>query len=101
MSSRREQLYRRVKFKDVVIMIVCQRCVLRQLKCRLSFLFQKCVECVRTNKKCELVASMINFNVIDRALAKLEKKKLKVKTTQLIVIEQLRAFHVKLQRLRK
>ena len=79
MFSRRDQLYFRVKFKDVVIMMFCQRCALRQLKCRLSFLFKKCVECIRTKKKCELIISMMNFDVIDRALTKFEEKKMKMK----------------------
>ena len=82
-------------------MMFCQRCALRQTKCRLSSLFKKCVECIRTKKKCESITSMINFDVIDRALTKLEKKKMKIKTIQLIATKQLRAFFVKLQRLRK
>ena len=43
----------------------------------------------------------MNFDVIDRALTKLEEKKMKMKTTQLIAIEQLRTSFVKLQRLKK
>ena len=101
MSSRRDQLYCRVKFKNVVAMMSCQKCALRQTKCRLSFLFKKCVECIRTRKKCESIISMMNFYVIDRALAKLEKKEMKVKVIQLIVTKQLRASFVKLQRLKK
>ena len=101
MFSRRDQLYCRVKFKGVVIMMSCQRCALRQTKCRLSSLFKKCVECIRTKKKCESIASMMNFDVIDRALAKLEEKEMKMKTTQLIATKQLRASFVKFQRFKK
>ena len=97
MSLRRDQLYCRVKSKGVVIMMSYQRCALRQTKCRLSSLFKKCVECIRIEKKCESITSMVNFDAIDRALAKLEKKEMKVKTTQLITIKQLRASFVKLQ----
>ena len=44
---------------------------------------------------------MMNFDVIDRALAKLKEKEMKVKTTQLIATKQLRASFAKLQRLKK
>ena len=44
---------------------------------------------------------MINFDVIVRAMTKLEKKKMKMKATQLIATKQLRASFVKLQRLKK
>ena len=43
----------------------------------------------------------MNFDAIDRALTKLEKKEMKVKTTQLIATKQLRTSFVKLQRLKK
>ena len=79
MSFRREQLYCRVKSKGVIAMMFCQRCALRQLKCRLSSLFKKCVECIRTRKKRESIASMMNFDAIDRALTKLEEEEMKVK----------------------
>ena len=101
MFSRRDQLYCRVKSKGVVTMMFCQRCVLRQLKCRLSFLFKKCAKCIRTKKKCESITSMMNFDAIDRALAKLEEEEMKVKAIQLIATKQLRASFVKLQRLKK
>ena len=101
MSSRRDQLYCRVKFKGVVAMMFCQRCVLRQLKCRLSSLFKKCAKCIRTRKKCEPITSMMNFDVIDRALTKLEEKEMKTKAIQMIATKQLRASFVKLQRLKK
>ena len=101
MSPRREQLYRRVKSKGVTTMVSCQRCALRQLKCRLSFLFKKCAECIRTRKKCELVVLVVNFDAIDRALAKLEEKEMKVEATQLVATKQLRTSFVKLQRLKK
>ena len=101
MFSRRNQLYCRVKFKGVVVMISCQRCALRQMKCRLSSLFKKCAKCIRTKKKCESIVSMMNFDVIDRALTKLKEKEMKVKATQLIATKQLRTSFVKLQRLKK
>ena len=101
MSLRREQLYRRVKSKGVAIMMFCQRCALRQLKCRLSFLFKKCAKCIRTKKKCESIASMMNFDAINRALTKLEEKEMKTKAIQLIATKQLRTSFVKLQRLKK
>ena len=82
-------------------MMFCQRCVLRQLKCRLSFLFKKCAKCIRTRKKCESIISMVNFDAIDYALTKLEEKKMKMKATQLIATKQLRTSFVKLQRLKK
>ena len=101
MSSRRDQLYCRVKFKGVVTMMSCQRCALRQLKCRLSFLSKKCAKCIRTKKKCESIISMMNFDVINRVLTKLEKEKMKMKAIQMIATKQLRTFFVKLQRLKK
>ena len=101
MSSRRDQLYRRVQSKGVKVMVACQRCALRQLECRLSSLSQKYAECVRTGKKCEFVASMVNFDAIDRALAKLEEKEMKVEATQLVATKQLRVSFAKLQRLKK
>ena len=101
MSPRRDQLYRRVKSKSVTTMVACQRCALRQLKCRFSFLSQKCAECIRTRKKCESIASIVNFETIDRALAKLEEEEMKMKTIQLIATKQLRASFAKLQRLKK
>ena len=101
MSPRRDQLYCRVKSKGVVAMVSCQRCALRQLECRLSSLSKKCAKCIRTRKKCESITSMMNFDAIDRALAKLEEEKMKMKITQLIATKQLRAFSVKLQRLKK
>ena len=82
-------------------MMFCQRCASRQLKCRMFFLFKKCAKCIRTRKKCELIISMMNFDAIDRALTKLEEKKTKTKTTQLIATKQLRTSFVKLQRLKK
>ena len=82
-------------------MMFCQRCASRQLKCRLSSLFKKCAKCVRTRKKCESIVSMVNFDAIDRALAKLEEKKMKIEATQLVVTKQLRASFAKLQRLKK
>ena len=101
MSSRREQLYRRVKFKGVTTMMFCQRCVSRQLKCCLSSLFKKCAKCIRTRKRCESIVLVMNFDAIDRALAKLEEEELKMKAIQLIATKQLRTFFVKLQRLKK
>ena len=101
MSPRREQLYCRVKSKGVVAMISCQRCALRQLKCRLSFLFKKCAKCIRTKKKCESTILMVNFDAIDRALAKLKEEEMKVKAIQLIATKQLRTSFAKLQRLKK
>ena len=43
----------------------------------------------------------MNFDAIDRALAKLEKEKMKMKATQLIATKQLRVSFTKLQRLKK
>ena len=43
----------------------------------------------------------MNFGAFDRALAKLEEKKIKMKAIQLIVTKQLRTSFVKLQRLKK
>ena len=82
-------------------MVSCQRCVVRQLECRLSSLFKKCAKCIRTKKKCESIVSMMNFDAIDRAMAKLKEEKMKVKATQLIATKQLRISFVKLQRLKK
>ena len=44
---------------------------------------------------------MMNFDAINRALAKLEEEEMKVKATQLIATKQLRTSFVKLQRLKK
>ena len=82
-------------------MVSCQRCALRQLECRLSSLSKKCAKCIRTRKKCESIVPMMNFDAINRALAKLEKKEMKMKATQLVATKQLRTSFVKLQRLKK
>ena len=44
---------------------------------------------------------MVNFDAIDRALAKLEEEEMKVEAAQLAATEQLRTSSAKLQRLRK
>ena len=54
-----------------------------------------------SKKKSEFFVFVINFNVINRALTKFKQKKLKMKTTQIIIIEQLRVSQFKLQRLRQ
>ena len=65
-------------FKDVVVMIFCLRCARAQKKYRLSFLSKKCVEYIRTEKKCESIKSIIYFIKIDKALKKLNRKELKI-----------------------
>ena len=63
-------------FCRVVVMIACIRCAAKQKQYRLFFLFRKCSECVRSNKKCELAISSVNFDAIDRAMTKLKREKL-------------------------
>ena len=65
-------------FCCVVAMIVYIHYVAKQKQCRLSFFFQKCSKCVRSNKKCEFAISFVNFNVIDQTMTKLKREKLEI-----------------------
>ena len=76
-----KSLIDRVNKKDVIAMIACARCAMRQKKCRMSSLFKRCDECIRFNKKCELSQSIINFDLIDRAMKKLKREELKIEIT--------------------
>ena len=73
-----KSLIDRVNKKNVIAMIVCARCALRQKECRMSSFFKRCDECIRFNKKCEPSQSIINFDSIDRAMKKLKREKLKI-----------------------
>ena len=77
----RQSLYHRVIFKNFIVMMICIRCVLHQKKYRLSFLLKNCVECIKFEKKCKFVVSMINFDVIDYVMIKLNREELKVETS--------------------
>ena len=69
----------RVVFKNVVAIIVCFRCVRAQKEYCLFFLFQKCLKCIRINKRCDFAMSVVNFFDIDKVFEKLKRKKLKIK----------------------
>ena len=95
-----KSLIDRINKKDVIAMIVCARCVLRQKKCRMSSLFKRCDECIRFNKKCEPSQFVVNFDSIDRVMKKLKRKKLKIKIAWKLANEIARVKQVKLECLR-
>ena len=74
-----KSLIDRVNKKSIIVMIICARCAMRQKKCRMSSFFKRGDKCIRFNKKCESSQSIINFNLIDHAMKKLKRKKLKIK----------------------
>lgn len=74
-------LINRVNKRNLITMIACIRCAMKQKKCRISSLFKKCNECIKLNHRCELTKFVINFDVIDKIMKKLEREKIKTKTT--------------------
>ena len=65
------------------------------------FLSKNYVECIRFEKKSELVVSSMNFNVIDRVMIKLNREELKIETSWKATNEFARTQQTKLKRLRK
>ena len=63
-------------------MIVYTRCALKQLKCKISSLSKRCLNCVSHDKdKCESFVFIVNFFVIDKIMKKLKREKIKLKLT--------------------
>lgn len=71
----------RVNKRDLIAMIACTRCATKQKECRISSLFKKYDECIKLNHQCESIKLMMNFDVIDKTIKKLEREKIETKTT--------------------
>jgi len=64
-------------------------------------LSKNCTKYIQTEKKCESAVSVVNFDTIDCAIARLKQEKLKTKTAQKTAIELICFQQVKLKQLRK
>ena len=65
---------------QVIAMIACIRCIVKQKQCRLSSLFKKCSKCIKRGKKCKPSVFVIDFNSIDQVMTKLKCAELKTET---------------------
>lgn len=79
----------RIKRQSVAAMVACTRCARLQKECRLSSLSKKCGECTRSGKKCEPAHPVLNFDSIDRAMARLEQEEVETEARQAAVVEQM------------
>ncbi len=64
-------------------------------------LSKNCTKYIRTEKKYKSAILIINFDTIDRAIARLKQKKLKTETAQKTAIELICFQQVKLKQLQK
>ena len=105
----RVSLSARIDQNGEIVMMFCRRCEKKGLKCKLFFLFSKCSRCVAVEEKCQAVEpTSTDFSKLDRAMKRLEQKKLKTETILnaaaeqfRIAVEQIRLSRIKLRRLQK
>ena len=90
-------------------MMFCRRCEKKGFECKLFFLSSKCSRCVAAEEKCQTVEpTPTDFSRLDRAMERLEQKKLNAETVlnaaaeqSQIAVEQIRLSRAKLRRLQK
>ncbi len=57
--TKRRRLLKKLRFNDSSVMRSCNHCFNRFVKCRVDTDFDRCVECVHLDRKCNLIVSEI------------------------------------------
>ncbi len=57
--AKRRRLSKKLRYNDSSVMRLCNHCFNHSVKCRVDTDFDRCVECVRLGRKCDLIVSEI------------------------------------------